>query len=571
MSDRVRDEDETMRKLDNIIGDIEKGRSKGLRKNGRSNKKAKLKIKKDGDSKMNLELADHEQKSLLANSSMNSKSIDSERDSIKSTSKSEVMFDDSGHGDLEEEVWLDITGEKYGDLLFGRYQASSLGRIRNKRTKRILSSRISGKYIEVNISDKHFNEYTIHVHILIAATFIPVGASNVELDVDHISTDYLDNRAINLRYIDRPGNCKSYHEKKKDVYKPILQFTRNGTLVKEWMNPKHIFRDHPEYNESGINCCLNGQRKTAHGYKWERKFPKPPEHIQDDEIFEKIGMFDDCDYSMYMVSNYGQIWSLYKNKLMKLHESSGYLNVGLVDATTGDNYTERTHRLVAFVFVEGRTTTRNVVNHIDEDRKNNHCDNLEWVTQKENVEHSCAIKVNQIDPDTKQIINTFRSIADARRYLGLSKIKVTGRISTVCLGKQSMFYGFIWEYANENQEVTENPTALETLKSKPNEVWKDVKGFEKSYEISNQGRIRSKRYQTILTPYVHCGRYTVKLHDNYREAIYAVGRLTAIHFIDNPNGFRCVMHKDGDPLNYSLDNLYWSKDGRPSMVKSDKS
>jgi len=38
---------------------------------------------------------------------------------------------------------------------------------------------------------------------------------------------------------------------------------------------------------------------------------------------------------------------------------------------------------------------------------------------------------------------------------------------------------------------------------------------------------------------------------------YGLHRLLAICFIPNPNNYPCVNHKDGNKLNYSLDNLEW--------------
>ena len=49
------------------------------------------------------------------------------------------------------------------------------------------------------------------------------------------------------------------------------------------------------------------------------------------------------------------------------------------------------HRLVALHFVPGRTNERDVVNHKDGNKNNNHVSNLEWVTYSENNKHAFAI------------------------------------------------------------------------------------------------------------------------------------------------------------------------------------
>jgi len=38
---------------------------------------------------------------------------------------------------------------------------------------------------------------------------------------------------------------------------------------------------------------------------------------------------------------------------------------------------------------------------------------------------------------------------------------------------------------------------------------------------------------------------------------YKIHRLLAEHFIPNPNNKPCVLHKDDNRHNWSLDNLYW--------------
>lgn len=75
----------------------------------------------------------------------------------------------------------------------------------------------------------------------------------------------------------------------------------------------------------------------------------------------------------------------YKNKNSRILKSSpntkGYLFVDL------DGKPCYIHRLVAIQFIENKNKYT-VVNHIDGNKQNNNVNNLEWVTQKMNVEHA---------------------------------------------------------------------------------------------------------------------------------------------------------------------------------------
>jgi group I intron endonuclease len=53
-------------------------------------------------------------------------------------------------------------------------------------------------------------------------------------------------------------------------YKPILQFTKSGEFVKEWLGASYV-RDVLGYVQTNITEVCNGKRKTAHGYVWKYK------------------------------------------------------------------------------------------------------------------------------------------------------------------------------------------------------------------------------------------------------------------------------------------------------------
>lgn len=98
------------------------------------------------------------------------------------------------------------------------------------------------------------------------------------------------------------------------------------------------------------------------------------------------------------------------------------------------------------------------------------------------------------------------------------------------------------------------------------EIWKDIKGFEGKYQISNYGQIKSlgrfvndyrggrfKREKILSLTDNGKGYYYIKLN----KKNYYIHRLVAQHFIENPYNHKCINHKDFNKHNNIVDNLEW--------------
>lgn len=94
------------------------------------------------------------------------------------------------------------------------------------------------------------------------------------------------------------------------------------------------------------------------------------------------------------------------------------------------------------------------------------------------------------------------------------------------------------------------------------ELWKPIKNYEDLYEVSNLGRIRYvKENKIIKGRYLKSARYReVTLYSGRARTCYFVHYLVAKAFVENPNHYSIVIHKNGRRLDNRANNLKWVKE-----------
>lgn len=178
------------------------------------------------------------------------------------------------------------------------------------------------------------------------------------------------------------------------------------------------------------------------------------------EIWKDIPGYE----GFYQISNMGRVKGLertivYKNNYVHKYESKvkkqkitedGYLRVGLNKSNNQKWIT--VHRLVALAFIPN-PNNKETVNHINENKKDNRVENLEWMTRIENQSYGTA-RERATKSKSKKVLQLTTNGELVKEWSSAVEAEKTGKFSnshicSCCKGRRKTHKGYIWKYKEE--------------------------------------------------------------------------------------------------------------------------
>lgn len=323
-----------------------------------------------------------------------------------------------------EEIWKTIS-------YASNYEVSNFGNIKNKKTQKLRNLNIDrhkkdNKRVRPGLSHNgKIKAY--YLHRIVAEHFIQ--NSNELPEVNHIDGDYYNNKADNLEWISKLDNMRHASENKL-----MKRYTRKVIITNKETGEEKLFDSVSNCSKfldrspgQIVNYIKGRYNHSIYSVKYDND---NKERLIDENENEDIIWKEYPECPKYLVSNTGEVKNKKTGRIMMGSKVNGYRFMTLFVDKDTPKINRLVHRIVAQTFFDN-PDNKPVVNHKDTNILNNHVDNLEWVTYKENMNTKETIKnlkrgknskiIHQILIETGEIINTFYGGSDGHNKINIDE------------------------------------------------------------------------------------------------------------------------------------------------------
>ena len=355
---------------------------------------------------------------------------------------------------IENEIWKQLDGfDEYFISNFKRFKTINY----NYTGKEQLLSSYNG-YIKINKNKKtnHFNlNKLVNLYFPENITVIQNSQNDIWKEINNFPNYYVSSNGNikNLNYhnsgkeqlliLHRQNNgymrttlCNTLNQKTFYVHRLVAEAFLEKSENKEIVNHKNFIRDDNRvenlewcsYSDNVKHSYNNNHVIIKHKNLETRKIKQ--ELFLEGEIWKKIEGFPN-----YEISNFARVKSLKNNKILKNKITDGYVYINILYKSF------RVHRLVALAFLEN-PENKPFVNHIDGNKLNNRVENLNWMTQEENMQHSVNILGNNIKKDIYTFSHEIYGIEKCTVYSLITKYNLKRGIYNLISGKYKQHKGW---------------------------------------------------------------------------------------------------------------------------------
>ena len=277
------------------------------------------------------------------------------------------------------------------------WQVSSHGRVRTSTGAISFGSLSCSGYYRVVIQKQAY-----YVHRLVAAAFLGPPPST-ELQVNHLDGDSSNNHVANLEYVTPAENLRHswatnpHRKAAASKLSTPVEWRRQGNESWSWCASQAEAAKLLGVHQSSISQCCRGLSKkcranglwdgTWYEFRWPPKVPMESNAIG--EEWRPATYVGDCNdtFPGLLVSNHGRVSQLMPDRQIVSYgtqTSNGYFVVHKAGRLM------LVHRIVAATFLGQPSSPKLMVNHVDCNRGNNRLENLEYVTNSQNVRHALS-------------------------------------------------------------------------------------------------------------------------------------------------------------------------------------